>query len=327
MKTNDPTDISVIVVNWNTRELLRQCLESVAPVSARLKTEIIVIDNGSKDGSAEMVREFFPTVQLIVNGKNLGFAVANNQGLRQAAGRYLLLLNSDAVLLPGSLERVWESAEMHPQTGMVGCRVLNSDGSLQISCMRFPDFAGFLTSALMLPGIFPKCAFLGYEDLTWWNHNDEREVQVLKGCFILARAEAVREIGLLDEDFWLYGEDTDWCYRMRQASWEVRFTPCAEIIHHGGASTGRLPAAVMHQLWGAKLRFTRKHRSAVHHRACCGAVGLWFALRILPHLAAALLVKQRRHHHWHKASVCASGVLRLLSGGSASLVLPGSQRG
>jgi GT2 family glycosyltransferase len=290
-----------------------------------LKTEIIVIDNCSRDGSAEMVRNAFPAAKLIVNDKNLGFAAANNQGLRQAAGRYLLLLNSDALLLPGSLEHVWETAESNPQAGMIGCRVLNSNRSLQISCGRFPDFAGFLAAALMLPALLPKCFFLCYEDLTWWAHDAECDVQVLKGCFILVRARALQEVGLLDEDFWLYGEETDWCYRMRRAGWGVRFTPCAEIIHHGGSSTAQLPAAIILQLWGAKLRFTRKHRSPFHHGVCCGAVGLWFGLRILPHLAAGLLVSQRRHHHWQHASACATGVLRLLCGGSTALVIPHSQ--
>lgn len=313
-------DVSVIVVNWNTRELLRHCLDSVREASVALKIETIVIDNASHDGSAESVRRHFPEVTLIENGENLGFSAANNQGLARAGGRYVLLLNSDAVLKPGALEEVVAWAEANPQAGMVGCRVLNTDGSLQVSCMRFPDFQGLLTSALFLPRLLPKWGFLGYEDLTWWDHRDEREVDVLKGCFILARSAAIRQIGMLDESFWLYGEETDWCQRMKQAGWSIHFTPRAEIIHHGGASTNQLSGWILHQLWGAKLQFTGKHRSPTHHALCSAAIALWFAIRIVPFTAAALLSRERRKTSWNRARACASGVCKLIFLGPDSLI-------
>ena len=325
-KTASMLDVSVIVVNWKTRELLRQCLDSVREVSASLKIETIVIDNASHDGSAESVHRLFPEVTLIENHENLGFSAANNQGLARARGRYVLLLNSDAVLKPGALEEVVASAEANPEAGMVGCRVQNTDGSLQISCMRFPDFQGLLTSALFLPRILPKWGFLGYEDLTWWDHRDEREVDVLKGCFILAKSAAIRQIGMLDENFWLYGEETDWCYRMKQAGWSVLFTPSAEIIHHGGASTNQLSGWILHQLWGAKLQFTGKHRSPVHHALCGAAIGLWFAIRIVPFTAVALLSGAKRKTSWDQAKACASGLCKLIFQGPDSLIRKPSPR-
>lgn len=326
-ETADPVDVSVIVVNWNTRDLLLQCLDSVRRVSADVRVETIVIDNASDDGSAESVSRLFPEVTLVRNGENLGFSAANNQGLARAGGRYALLLNSDAVLKPGTLEQVLSLADVTPEAGIVGCRVLNPDGSLQVSCMRFPDFRGLLASALFLPRILPNATVPGYEDLTWWDHADEREAEVIKGCFILARSAAIREIGMLDENFWLYGEETDWCYRIKQAGWGVRFTPRAEIIHHGGASTNQLSGRILHQLWGAKLQFTAKHRSPTHHALCCGAVGLWFAIRIVPFAVVALLVPGKRRTSWDRAKACASGMGKLIFRGPLSLVRKPPARG
>jgi len=314
-----PPEISVIVVNWNTRDFLRECLDSLRPVLASVRIEMVVIDNASTDGSQDMVRRDFPEAVLVSNTGNLGFAAANNQGIKLAKGKYLLLLNSDAVLLPGSLEQVWAAAEARPEAGMIGCRVLNTDHSLQVSCMRFPSLRGFLASALFLPKCFPKCGFPGYEDLTGWAHDEERDVEVLKGCFILARSGAVMEIGPLDESFWLFGEETDWCCRMSRAGWKVRFIPCAEIIHHGGESTKKLPGGYVHHLWGAKLQFVRKYRSRFYHALCCWAVGLWFAMRLPPSLAAAVVLRKNREYHIALARTCASGLKKMMSGGPAAL--------
>ena len=326
MKPSSPTedasgiDVSVIVVNWNTRDLLRGCLQSLRVVKSDFGLEVIVIDNASEDGSQEMVAGEFPDVRLIRNDGNRGFAAANNQGLKLARGRHALLLNSDAVLMPGALERVVDAADSDPKLGMVGCRVLNPDGSLQISCMRFPDFRGLLASALFLPRLFPRGRGLGYEDLTWWNHDDDRDVEVLKGCFILVRAEAMREVGLLDERFWLYGEETDWCRRMWNHGWRVRFVHGGEIIHHGGASTSQTSGRSLQQLWGAKLQFIAKHRNPMQLLLCRAAVALWFGLRILPALAAAVVDRSRSEFHLRRAEACAAGLFKVVFLGAGSLV-------
>jgi GT2 family glycosyltransferase len=313
-------DVSVIVVSWNTRDYLRECLDSIRRVSTALMVEVVVVDNGSGDGSPSMVAEVFPEITLIRNTQNRGFAAANNQGISVAKGRYVLLLNSDAVLLPGALETVVIVADENPQAGMVGCRVLNGDLSLQVSCMRFPDFRGLMTAALFLPRLFPRNRWLGYEDLTWWDHATEREVEVLKGCFILVRMAAIRDVGGFDENFWLYAEETDWCYRIKQAGWQVRFTNRAKIIHHGGASSDQHSGWILHQLWGAKLQFIRKHRSTSYYALCCAALGLWFAVRILPFVLAALLTGGRSAKYRERAITCASGLGKLIIRGGGSLV-------
>lgn len=313
-------DVSIIVVNWNTRDLLRECLRSIRDAGPELRLEVIVIDNASEDGSQEMAGEEFPEVRLIRNKENRGFGAANNQGLRQASGRHALLLNSDAVLKPGTLERVVMEADADPKLGMVGCRVLNPDGSLQVSCMRFPDFRGLLASALFLPRLFPRCRGLGYEDLTWWNHDEDRDVEVLKGCFILVRAEAMKEVGWLDERFWLYGEETDWCQRMWNHGWRVRFIHAAEIIHHGGASTSQTSGKSLQQLWGAKLQFIAKHRHPLQLLLCRAAVALWFGIRILPSLAAAAVNRTKAEFHLHRARACAAGLFKVVFLGAGSLV-------
>jgi GT2 family glycosyltransferase len=313
-------DVSIIIVNWNTRKLLEDCLASIVSGSGDIRTETYVIDNGSTDGSQEMVSERFPDVILIQNRENRGFAAANNQALKLCSGKYALLLNSDAALMDGTLESVFGFAEENPGIGMVGCRVLNSDGSLQVSCMRYPDLLGLLGSALFLPKLFPKSSWMGHEDLVWWAHDEDRSVEVIKGCFILARASAVREVGLLDERFWLYGEETDWCYRMRHAGWDVRFTDRARIVHHGGASTDRMPGGIHHQLWGAKLQFIEKHRSPFYLKLCCSAVGLWFLVRILVSLVFPLCGRQSLKAFRQRMAANGAGFWKLLRYGPSSLV-------
>lgn len=317
---NPLIDVSVIVVNWNTRDYLRECLDSIRQVSAGLSVEVVVVDNASEDGSPAMVAESFPEVTLIRNTLNRGFAAANNQGIAVAKGRYVLLLNSDAVLLPGALETVVVVADENPQAGMVGCRVLNRDRSLQVSCMRFPDFHGLMSAALFLPRLFPRNRWLGYEDLTWWDHATEREVEVLNGCFILVRMAAIREAGVFDEDFWLYAEETDWCYRMKQAGWQVRFTDRAEIIHYGGASSKQHSGWILHQLWGAKLQFIRKHRSTGYYVLCCAALGLRFTVRMILFTLAAILTGGMSAKYRERAITCASGLGKLITRGGGSLV-------
>lgn len=312
--------ISVIIVNWNTRRLLKECIDSIPAGAGDMEVETFVVDNGSDDGSCEMVRREHPEVILMENRENLGFAAANNQALRLFRGRYALLLNSDAALSEGSLQRVVQFAEENPKAGVVGCRVLNTDGSLQVSCMRYPDVRGLLGSALFLPRLFPGCSWLGHEDLVWWDHNEEKEVEVIKGCFMLVRAEAVREVGVLDESFWLYGEETDWCYRMKKAGWQLKFTPAASIVHHGGASTDLMPGGIHHQLWGAKLQFIAKHRSWLSLQLCCMAVALWFVVRTLVSLVFPLTGRASFSVALRRAAWNGTGFWKLLRHGPMSLV-------
>ncbi len=217
------TEVSVVVVNWNTQDILRDCLISIYEQCGEIDLEVIVIDNASTDGSVEMVKKDFPQVTLIENSQNRGFAAANNQGIAISKGRYVLLLNSDTVVLDNAIAKTAAFADSHPEAAVVGCRVLNPDRTLQPTCFMFPSILNMLLSSTYLYKLFPKNKFFGRERMTWWNRNDIREVDVVTGCFMLVRQDTIKKVGSMDEQFFMYGEETDWCYRFKQAGWKVMF--------------------------------------------------------------------------------------------------------
>ncbi len=272
-------DLSIIIVNWNTRELLARCLESV--VSSRwsvvggrwsiasldanlstdrrpLMTEIFIVDNASTDGSAAMVRERFSQVHLIENLENVGFARANNQAIQLSQGRYVLLLNSDTEVYPGAMETMVQFMEEHPQAGGCGPRLLNTDGSLQISCH---------------PMLTPEREFwrLIFFDRLWhrasyaqerWDRQTPRPVEVIKGaCFLLRRA-ALEQVGWLDQQYFMYTEEVDLCYRLAQAGWQLWWLPQAIVKHFGEASSTQVVEAMYIQLYRSKIQFYRKFGGA-----------------------------------------------------------------
>jgi GT2 family glycosyltransferase len=234
-------DVSVIIVNWNTCELLRQCLQSVYDQGSS-KIEVILVDNGSSDDSVNMVRREFSQVKLLANQDNRGFAAANNQGIGLAKGRYILLLNSDTVILDRAIEKTVFYADKHSDTAVTGCRVLNPNGTLQNSCFMFPSVLNWLLFSTYAYRLFPRSRFFGREQMTWWRRDDSREVDVVTGCYMLVRKEAIDQVGTMDERFFMYAEETDWCYRFKAKGWKNRFTPDAEIVHIGGASAIKLGA-------------------------------------------------------------------------------------
>lgn len=313
-------DVSIVIVNWNTRELLGACLESLYRETKTVSFEVIVVDNGSADGSRTMVRSMFPQVILIANVGNRGFAAANNQALAVATGRYVLLLNSDTNILERAVDRTIAFADAHPAAGVVGCRLLNPNGTLQHSCMLFPSLLSLVLSCAYLSRVFPRSRFFGRADMTWWPHDDVREVDVVKGCFLLVRRQVVEQVGHLDERFWLFAEETDWCYRIKQAGWKIMFTPSCEIVHVGGASTRKVSRVLILQLWGSILLFVRKHRSYPYYLLCCTVVSMLFASRILPCLAVGLVKPQRRDEMFDHAIAYAEGLGRLMRHGVSGLL-------
>jgi GT2 family glycosyltransferase len=230
-------DVSIIIVNWNTRQLLRECLQSIDRHAAPVRAEVIVIDNNSADGSAAMVAEDFQRVLLIRNTENLGFAVANNQGIAIARGRYVLLLNSDTQVLDGTLAKSVAFADAHPDAAVVGCRTVFPDGRLQINCYLLPGLLNLLLTLTHLAMRFPRSRFFGRRRLTWWDYDTVKEVEGVAGCFMLTRAEAIRQVGPLAEDYFMYSEDTDWCWRFAKAGWKVMYTPEPLLIHVRAASS------------------------------------------------------------------------------------------
>ena len=237
-----PVDCSVLIVNWNTRSLLRACLASI-PREGDCRLEVIVVDNGSEDGSPEMVVREFPWVRLFRNAENRGFAAANNQAIAVSTGRHVLLLNSDTEVRGDTIDRCVRWLDAHPDTAVLGGRVSNPDGTMQPTCFRDP---GLLDLAMLATGLhrLRRPAWLadlaGRQRMTRWMRDDERDVDVVTGCHMLVRRDAMNLVGTLDEDFFFYGEEADWCRRFRDAGWRVRFAPIGDVIHHGGASTLRI---------------------------------------------------------------------------------------
>lgn len=272
------------------------------------------MDNASVDGSAGMVRREFPHVQLIANTENRGFAAANNQGIAVAKGRYILLLNSDTIVLDGAIARTVAFADAHDEAGIVGCRVLNADRTLQPTCFMFPSLLNMLLSSTYLYKLWPRSRFFGRERMTWWRRDDIRDVEVVTGCFMLARRDAVDQVGGMDDAFFIYGEETDWCYRVRRAGWRIMFFPYGEIIHLGGASTRQEAAEMLLQLRAGILQFLYKHRRRSVYVMCCVFTGLFFALRIPFWAIKAGMCSRDRRCSWSYVVTYAQGLLRVLRG-------------
>jgi GT2 family glycosyltransferase len=231
-------DLSIVIVNWNTCGLLRDCLASVEKHLSGVRAEVIVVDNASIDGSVDMVKRRFPKVNLIVNAENRGFAAANNQAFEHASGKYVLLLNSDTLVHGDVLSRSMEYLDANPGVGMMGCKVLNGDGSTQLTCSQFPTFTNLLIQTLAANRL--KSSFFSRYQMLHWARDDEREVEVISGCYLMVRSQVIDEIGYLDEAFFCYGEETDWCRRCREAGWKLKFAPVGTITHFGSGTTRKL---------------------------------------------------------------------------------------
>lgn len=273
-------DVSIVVVNWNTCDILRDCLESIYSETKGVQFEVIVVDNASSDGSVNVVKSEFTQVVLLENKENRGFAAANNQGMAIAHGRYVLLLNSDTIVLDGVIDKVVAFADTHPKAGITGCRVLNEDKALQLSSFMFPSILNMTLWITYLFKLFPCNWFFGRERMTWWSRNDVREVDVLTGCFMLVRQKALEQVGSMDERFFMYFEETDWCYRFKQAGWKIMFTPCGEIIHLGGVSTKQVKPQMVKQWRKSMLLYYKKHKSLMEYVSAWVLITLFFLTRV-----------------------------------------------
>jgi GT2 family glycosyltransferase len=310
-------DVSILIVNWNTKQLLSDCLRSVHENAGDVEYEVIVVDNASTDGSQELVKSHFPQVILIENEDNRGFAAANNQGMAIAKGRYVLLLNSDTIVLEDSIANTVAFAEAHPQAGVVGCRVLNPDRTLQPTCFMYPSLLNMLLSSMYLYKLFPKSRLFGRERMTWWDRNDVREVDVVTGCFMLVRRKAIEQVGVIDEQFFMYGEETDWCFRFHKSGWKVMFAPVGEIIHFGGGSSRMVKYEMICQLRSSILLFIKKNRNRVAYVAACILVALFFFFRIPYWLGRAAFLRKTRAQDIRMTKAYARSFFRALLGWQA----------
>ncbi len=252
--------LSIIIVNWNVKEDLVNCLQSIQKNPASEPFEIIVVDNASTDDTVEAVRMNFPDVIVIANDKNRGFAAANNQGIKRAVGKYIFLLNPDTIVHPDSLDILVKFMDENSDVGACGPQLLNKDGTIQPSARRFPTFRG----ALYRHTVFRFLHIFKKEYKRWlmkdFDHNTQKEVDQLMGSALLIRKAVIDSIGLMDENFFLYYEEVDLCYRIKQAGWRIVFMPEAVITHLGGRSSGQIPVRKRIMMLTSLLKFFRKHR-------------------------------------------------------------------
>jgi len=259
------SDLSIIIVNWNTRELLIQCLKSLRQTLQRLKVEVFVVDNGSADGSKEAVRAEFAEVIVIDNLLNLGFARANNQAMRLSKGQYILLLNPDTQVKEGAVETLKAFMDHHPEAGVVGAQLLNSDGSKQNSIANYPSLATELLNKSLLRRFFPD-RFPGKERAYF----EPIEVDSVIGACMMVKRKAIEQVGLFDEDYFLFLEETDWCYRFKRAGWKIYHHPQAEIYHFQGKSAEKDKKKAKVEYYRSRYQFFNKNRGLLE----------WFILLI-----------------------------------------------
>ena len=246
-------DISIIIVNWNTKKLLASCISSIYSNISGLRYEIIVVDNGSKDSSAEMVKSLYPQVRLIENKENLGFAVANNQAFKIMNGRYALLLNTDCILTRGAVEALFNFMEHHPKAGMCCGQLLNLDGSKQNSFSNFPCLLEYITNKSLLRFIYRSKFPSKYVSYT-----NPVEVDSCIGACVMIRKEALEEVGYFDEDYFFFYEETDLAFRMKKKGWKIYFIPNAYIYHAQGKSIGSGATSRL-MFYKSMYRFLKKH--------------------------------------------------------------------
>ncbi len=290
--------LSVIIVSWNTCQLLGRCLETLtaelkkqqlsvenediaeqsaarsraeSSVDKRVEarepqprqrsnlSEIYVIDNASADNSAQMVQEKYPQFKLIANKENLGFAKANNQALKQVTGQYILLLNPDTEIRPGALGVLMDFLDRHPKAAVIAPQLVNTDGSVQLSCRAFPSFIGMLSELTGISRLMPPGSKLRSYKMLDWHHDDEREVDQPEGACLLIRKEVFDQVGFLDEDYFMLFEEVDWCYRVKQAGWQIWFTPTAQVIHHMGQSIKQVKEKMILSSHKGMYRYWYKH--------------------------------------------------------------------
>jgi N-acetylglucosaminyl-diphospho-decaprenol L-rhamnosyltransferase len=282
-------DLSIIIVNWNTRQMLANCLHSIETTVENLAFEVIVVDNSSTDGSQAMLAEQFPDVHLIQNSQNVGFARANNQAMAVSQGRSMLLLNSDALLLPQAVPAMLKLVELDPRAGLVGAHLRNMDGSFQASHTPFPNL---WQEFLILSGLgrlfygrwYPSC---GAEE-----DKGPQVVDYVEGACMLVRREAFEQAGGLDEGYFMYAEEVDWCYTLRQKGWQVWYHPAAKVIHLGGGSSQNRRTQREGDLYRSRVRFFRQHYGDNAARLLKAQIYILTAIKIAVH-----------------------GLLRLVSGG------------
>ncbi len=275
-------DVSIVIVNYNSSGWLQDCLGSIRQNTTGIRYQLIVVDNASTRGSPDAVVKDFPELELIRNARNRGFARANNQGIKAATGRYVLLLNPDTVVKGNVIGEVLSFAERHPEAGAVSCRILRADGCTDTSCSTDPSLANFLISVFYLDKLLGWHPFFGQRRLTFWDYSSEREVDAISGCFMfIPRRVLLEHVGLLDGDFFMYMEELDWCRRARSAGWKILFAPVGEIVHFGAGSSRGDESLVWVRHSQSMLKYFRKHYGEKQAKLFRALLVPWLGVRLL----------------------------------------------
>jgi GT2 family glycosyltransferase len=279
-------DLTIIIVNYNTRELTLNALRSVFQSVTSCRFEVILVDNASKDDSTEYIKLKFPQVILVLNDSNVGFAKANNQAMHIAKGRYVLLLNSDTLIQPDTLDTMLQFMDKHLEVGAAGCKLVLQDGTLDKACKRgFPTPSASFYYAFGISKLFPVIPRFNQYQLGYMDPDDAYPVDCLVGAFMFVRRSTIDEVGMMDEEFFMYGEDIDWCYRIKQTGWVNYYYPKTQILHLKGASSQRKPVKIVYEFHRAMWLFHRKHYqerySFIVNGLVYGGIGVKLALALL----------------------------------------------
>lgn len=275
-------DVSIIIVNYKTPELTLQTIYSVFSSTTSLTYEVILVDNNSQDGLVEKLKNEYSFILLIENKQNVGFSKANNQGIQLASGRYVLLLNSDTVVRPDTLDVMVTFMDNQPNVGASGCKVVLPNGELDKACRRgFPTPSASFYYAFGFSKLFPNVPRFNQYQLGYLNPDESYPVDCLVGAFMMVRQEVIDQVGGLDEKFFMYGEDIDWCYRIKQAGWEIYYYPKTSIIHYKGASSRRKPFKIVYEFHRAMWLFHRKHYQKKYLRLVNGLVYLGIGIKFV----------------------------------------------
>lgn len=275
-------DLSFIIVNWNTRDLLRDCLDSIDKTVNALSYEIIVTDNASSDGSAEMLVREYPSVQLIANAENRGFGAANNQGFAVMQGKYALLVNTDAVLTDGAVKKLWDFAEANPLAAIVCGQLLNADGSKQNSVASFPTLLTLAANTSLLEYFFP-----GKYPSKRYNHQEPLEVDSAIGACMMIRKKALDEVSFFDDRYFFFFEETDLAFAMKRAGWKVYHVPDALIYHLQGQSIGHNARSRI-EFYRSRYQFLRKWHGSAYYRVAAAIIFLRLVADALLNAAGVL---------------------------------------
>jgi len=275
ISSSSKIDASIVIVSFNTRVVLRECLESIERESAGLQVEIVIVDNHSSDGSPEMIERDFPHVHLIRSKVNLGFGAANNAALESCHGRYIVLLNSDAFLCPDSLRLAVQHMDENPRAGLGGARLIGRDSSWQPSARMFPSIFSDLTVMTGLASRYPKSRIFGHFDRTWADQSLASEVDWVPGAFSIIRSDIISKLGFFDPAFFLYSEEVDLCRRIKAAGYQIWYWPDIKVIHIGGESSRQVKSLEMSSA-GAQLVLWRMRSTLLYYRKHHGAKA-WLA--------------------------------------------------